>query len=111
MQERNRGDYQIASRETIAEGQDLRVRALALQPGQSVPWHYHSHITDSFVGLDGITVVETRDPEGRVELAPGNQTAVAPGRAHKVTCGSDAGCRFLVIQGVGVYDFVALDEN
>ena len=109
MEERNRGRYEIAGRKTIAEGQDLRVRQLTLTGGQAVPWHYHSAITDSFVGLKGATVVETRTPAGKTVLLPGEQCAVPPGQAHKVYGQDGEGCSFLIIQGVGVYDFIAAD--
>ena len=55
MEERTRGNYVIAGRETVAEGADLRVVVLTLAQGQCVPWHYHSTITDSFVCLEGRT--------------------------------------------------------
>lgn len=106
MQVRAGADYQIAGREIVAEGADLRVQVLTLDHGQCVPWHYHSETTDSFVCLEGATVVETRAPRGVHRLAPGQRCAVPPKTAHYVH-GADGGpCKFLVIQGVGVYDFV-----
>jgi len=50
---------------------DLRVQVLTLAGGQSVPWHYHSAITDSFVCLEGPMVVETRAPRNTYRLEPG----------------------------------------
>ena len=47
MELKNQGDYEIDGTETVAEGADLMVSILTLGPGQSVPWHYHSEITDS----------------------------------------------------------------
>jgi quercetin dioxygenase-like cupin family protein len=41
----------------VAAGADLRVTVLTLDAGQSVPWHYHSEVTDSFVCLSGGLVV------------------------------------------------------
>ena len=63
MDVRNRGHYEVHDREMIAEGADLRVQMLTLAPGQCVPWHCHSEITDSFVGLEGLTIVETEQPK------------------------------------------------
>ena len=76
MQNRSRGDYQIAGRETVAEGADLRVSVLTLAAGQEVPWHYHSEISDSFVCLEGPMVVETRAPRHTYRLEPGQRCAV-----------------------------------
>ncbi len=106
MQVRSRGNYQIAGRELVAEGADLRVQVLTLAGGQCVPWHYHSEITDSFVCLEGPMVVETRAPRNSYRLEPGQRCAVPPKTAHYVQ-GEDGGpCKFLIIQGVGAYDFV-----
>lgn len=105
MEARTRGNYPIADRELVAEGADLRVQVLTLAEGQSVPWHYHSEITDSIVGLEGQTVVETRAPRATHRLGPGERCAVGPNTAHSVH-GQDGGpCKFLIIQGVGTYDF------
>jgi quercetin dioxygenase-like cupin family protein len=101
-----RADYPIAGREIVAEGADLRVQVLTLDRGQCVPWHYHSEITDSFVCLEGAVVVETRAPRAMHRLTPGQCCAVPPKTAHYVHGEGDDACKFLVTQGVGVYDFV-----
>lgn len=108
MDVRSRGTYEIAERELVAEGADLRVQVLTLAAGQCVPWHYHTEVTDSFVGLEGRTVVETRAPRGTYELKPGERCAVGPNIAHTVH-GYDGGpCKFMVVQGVGTYDYHAV---
>ncbi len=108
MQVRSRSDYEVAHREIVAEGADLRVQVLTLAGGQCVPWHYHSAISDSFVCLEGPMVVETRAPRTRYRLDPGQRCAVPPKTAHYVH-GEDGGlCKFLIIQGVGIYDFVPI---
>src|SRR5437899_9419362 len=105
MEDRSRGNYPLAGREVVAEGADLRVQVLTLAAGQCVPWHYHSEITDSFVCLEGPMVVETRAPRAVHRLVPGQRCAVGPKTAHCVQ-GEDGGpCKFLIVQGVGVYDF------
>jgi quercetin dioxygenase-like cupin family protein len=108
MQTRNRGDYTIAGCELVAEGADLRVQVLSLAAGQCVPWHYHSEISDSFVRLEGPMLVETRAPRDVYRLPPGERCAVPPGTAHYVHGEADGPCKFLIVQGVGVYDFVSV---
>ena len=106
MQTRSRGNYEIADREIVAEGADLRVSVLTLAAGEEVPWHYHTEVTDSFVCLEGPVVVETRAPRHAYRLEPGQRCAVPPKTAHHVQ-GEDRGaCKFLIVQGVGIYDFV-----
>jgi quercetin dioxygenase-like cupin family protein len=106
MEERTRGNYVIADRETVAEGADLRVVVLTLAAGQCVPWHYHSTITDSFVCLEGPMVVETRAPHAAHLLQPGERCAVTPKTAHYVHGKDDGPCKFMLVQGVGVYDYM-----
>ena len=106
MEVRTTGSYEIAGRETVAEGKDLRVRVLTLGAGQCVPWHYHTDITDSFVCLEGPMVVETRAPRATHVLRPGERCAVGPKTAHYVHGLDDGPCKFLIVQGVGVYDYV-----
>ena len=106
MQTRSRGDYIIAGRELVAEGADLRVQVLSLAAGQCVPWHYHSEISDNFVCLEGPMVVETRAPRHTYQLLPGERCAVPPKTAHYVHGEADGPCKFVIVQGVGVYDFV-----
>lgn len=98
--------YEAEKRETVAEAPGLRVRRLTLASGQRVPWHYHSNVTDTFFCMQGAVVIETRDPNATHVLQPGESFAVPPRVAHTVH-GRDMGrCAFMVIQGVGEYDFV-----
>ena len=95
----------VERRETVAETDALRVRLYTLAEGQEVPWHYHSRITDTFFCLEGALSVETRAPGARHLLSVGESCAVPPKTAHRVT-GRDGGrVRFLIVQGVGTYDF------
>jgi len=98
----------IAGREIVMEGQDMRAVVLTLAAGQSIPWHYHSDITDSFVCLEGPMVVETRAPRANHVLLAGERCAVAPKTAHYVHGEDDRPCKFLLLQGVGEYDNVAV---
>ena len=106
MQIRSRGNYEIAGCQLIAEGTDLRVQVLTLAAAQAVPWHYHSAITDTIVCLEGPMVVETRAPRNNYALGPGQRCTVPPKTAHYVHGKDDGPCKFLIVQGVGVYDFV-----
>lgn len=98
--------YEVASRVVVGDSPTLRVRILTLEPGQCVPWHWHNNITDTFFCMEGPMQVETRAPRATHVLGPGETCAVGPKVAHYVT-GVDGGpCRFLIVQGVGEYDYV-----
>jgi quercetin dioxygenase-like cupin family protein len=86
----------------------FRINELQLSPTQQVPWHHHSHIKDTFYVLEGTLEIFLRDPKEAVLLQPGETYAVQPGRAHLVTNAGTSSVRFLVLQGVGEYDYVPL---
>jgi mannose-6-phosphate isomerase-like protein (cupin superfamily) len=52
-----------------------------------------------------------QDPKEEVNLKPGEVYAVRPKRPHLVTNGGEKSLTFLVLQGVGEYDFVPLLEK
>ena len=111
MQEGARGIHlEIAGHEQIMEGADMRASVLTLAAGECVPWHSHSTITDSFVCLEGAMQVETRAPRSVHRLMPGQRCEVAPKTAHTVHGANGGPCKFLLMQGVGVYDNVAVGQ-
>ena len=99
-------DYKIEEREVIAAVDGLRTSILTLASGQCVPWHHHSTVTDTFFCIEGPMQVEMRDPDERRVLAPGDNTAVDALRPHRVSGTDGDRCKFLIIQGIGHYDFV-----
>ena len=98
----------IAGREVWMEGADMRANILTLAAGENIPWHYHTDITDAFVCLKGPMVVETRAPRAKHVLQPGERCAVPPLTAHYVHGLDDGPCQFLILQGVGEYDNIAV---
>ena len=97
--------YEIERQEMVAETDTLRVGILTLATGQEVPWHYHSEVSDTFFCLEGALSVETRVPEASHLLSVGESCVVPPMTVHRVR-GRDGGrARFLIVQGVGTYDF------
>ena len=108
MEKISEGDFEIAGTELIAEGADMEASVLTLDAGDCVPWHYHSEITDHFVCLEGELVVETRAPRAEHRLMPGQRCAVPPKTAHYVHGRDGTACKFLIVQGVGAYDYVAV---
>ena len=98
--------YRVKKISVIAKGADVLVREYVLGPGESIPWHHHTQVTDHYYSLGGKVLVETNAPSARHELIPGESTSVAPPTAHHVSNPYGEPCRFLLIQGVGTYDFV-----
>ena len=97
--------YVVANREVIAETPEFRAQIFTLGEGHVIPWHWHSHVSDVFIGMTGVTVVETRAPRARFEIGPGERCTVPAKRAHQVSSRDGMGSSFAILQGVGAYDF------
>ncbi|HTO49056.1 MAG TPA: cupin domain-containing protein [Burkholderiales bacterium] len=100
--------YEVERRETHAARPGFRINELQISPTQQVPWHYHNHTRDTFYVLEGSIRVFLREPKEEVRLGPGETYTVPPRRPHLVVNGGDRSATFLVLQGVGEYDFVPL---
>ena len=101
--------YKVRDIRVVAKGADVLVREYTLDPGEVIPWHRHSEVSDYYYGLDAMVVVETRDPAARHEIRVGQFATVTPPTVHQVSNPGKQPCRFLLVQGVGKYDFVKAD--
>ena len=100
--------YEVERRARHAERPGFRIQELQIGPRQQVPWHYHNNVQDTFYVLEGRLRLFLRDPKGEVRLVPGETYTVRARRPHLVTNGGDASAVFLVLQGLGEYDYVPL---
>ena len=103
--------YPVERRCTHAERPGFRINEIQISPQQKVPWHYHSNIQDTFYVLQGSIRVFMQEPKEEVRLEPGDTYSVAPRRAHLVVNGGETSATFLVLQGLGEYDFVPLVDK
>jgi quercetin dioxygenase-like cupin family protein len=103
--------YEVERRARHAERPGFRISELQLSPTQQVPWHFHTNIQDTFYVLEGELRLFLRDPKEDVRLRPGETYAVRPGRAHLVTSAGTGSVTFLVLQGIGEYDYVPLTRT
>ena len=95
----------------IAKGVDVGVQERTLRPGDVIPWHYHTVITDTTYCLEGTVRIEMLDPVEHALLTPGQSHPVPPCRPHKITPEGGEPCRFLLVQGVGKYDRHTVDPS
>lgn|SRR5512146_1378258 len=103
--------YEVERRQFHAERPGFRINELQISPTQQVPWHFHSNVQDTFYVLEGELRLFLQDPKQEVRLRPGETYTVAPRRAHLVTNGGKTSATFLVLQGIGEYDFVPLTKR
>lgn len=100
--------YEVEYRAEHAARAGFRITELRISPTQKVPWHLHSNVQDTFYVLDGNLRLFLREPKEEVQLGPGDTYSVKPKRPHLVLNGGNAPTTFLVLQGIGGYDFVPL---
>ena len=100
--------YEVERRARHAERPGFRISELQLSPSQKVPWHFHTNISDTFYVLEGQMRLFLQDPKEEVRLRPGDSYVAAAKRPHLVTNAGATSLTFLVLQGVGEYDYVPL---
>jgi quercetin dioxygenase-like cupin family protein len=67
-----------------------------------------NNVHDTFYVLEGKIRVFLQQPKEEVRLSRGQTFSVSPKRPHLVTNAGDTSAVFLVLQGIGEYDFVPL---
>jgi quercetin dioxygenase-like cupin family protein len=100
--------YEVERRAYHAEREGFRISELQISPTQSVPWHFHTEVQDTFYVIEGEIKLFLREPLEEVLLRPGDTYSVRARRPHLVTNGGDRSATFLVLQGIGEYDYVPL---
>jgi mannose-6-phosphate isomerase-like protein (cupin superfamily) len=103
--------YEVERRARHAERPGFRISELQIGPRQQVPWHYHNNVQDTFYVLQGRLRLFLREPKEDVRLEPGETYTVRARRPHLVTNAGDVSAVFLVLQGLGEYDFVPITKR
>jgi mannose-6-phosphate isomerase-like protein (cupin superfamily) len=99
-------NYTVKNVEAIIVGADAQARIITLAPGQLIPWHRHSEVTDHYFVLSGNLTIETRDPLGHRELGISARHRIQPGTAHLLSNRGATDCEFLLLQAGGTYDWI-----
>ena len=100
---------QNQERGNVVKTADVQVRLFTLAPGETIPWHFHSDSSDHYFVLEGLLSISTREPTSTRTLSIGQTYRITPGTRHLIANGGDKDCRFLLVQGVGTYDWNAAD--
>ena len=102
-------DYEVKNVEPVVVSNDIQVRVFTLAQGDVIPWHYHRESTDHYFVLQGALTIETRGPDNRRVITVGERYKILPGTAHCVSNESTSECQFLLVQGVGKYNWHKAD--
>jgi mannose-6-phosphate isomerase-like protein (cupin superfamily) len=89
--------------ETLFSAEEARASLLTLAPGQYVPPHRHSDVTDFFFVVEGVLTVEIHGDTTR-SFPAGQRCTIRSGVAHMTVNRGSTRCRFLLVQ-MGRYDF------
>ena len=100
--------YEVERRAEHAARPGFRITELQLSATQKVPWHYHNNVADTFYVLEGELRIFLQQPKEEVRLAPGQTFTASPRRPHLVTNAGSQSVTFLVLQGIGQYDYVPI---
>ncbi|WIM14064.1 cupin domain-containing protein [Enhydrobacter sp.] len=100
--------YEVERRARHAVRPGFHISELQLSPSQKVPWHYHTNVSDTFYVLEGQMRLFLQEPKEEVRLGPGESYVAAARRPHLVTNAGTTSLTFLVLQGMGEYDYVPL---
>lgn len=103
--------YEVERREYYAQRPGFRIAEMQISPTQTIPWHFHNEVQDTFYVISGAIRVLTREPDEEVSLLPGQTYSVAPGRPHHVVNAGRSSAVFLVLQGPGEFDSVSLARD
>ena len=95
--------------EVILDSENVRVRILILEGEQATAWHFHTAVIDRMLCLEGKIAVEYQDPQEHADLGPGERCEVAVERVHRVVNLTSDPAKYLLVQGVGRYDFNVVD--
>ena len=99
--------YEVERRVRYGERPGFRITELQISPTQSVPWHAHNQVQETFYVVEGAVRLFLRDPDEDVRLGPGETFSIGARRPHRVTNAGESAATFLVIQR-GTYDYVPL---
>ncbi len=96
----------INREDVILKTSDVLIRVLRLEQGSSTGWHHHSVVSDFVVCFSGEVEVETKNPEQSKVLLPGQRYRIEPMQLHCVKNTSAKASEYLLVQGIGSYDFI-----
>lgn len=100
--------YEVLDRHVLRP--DFRISEIRIGPTQEVPWHFHTNVRDSFLVLEGNIRITMQQPDEEVLLAQSDIFQVQPARPHRVTNPGQKPAVFLLLQGVGEFDFKAMKK-
>jgi len=90
---------------TLVNASGVRVAEFEMDPNASGAWHHHSQVSEHCYCLKGRIVVEIAG-QSASNLEVGERCEFPAGVLHRLSNAENQVSGYLVVQGVGAYDFV-----
>ena len=97
--------YSPQDAQVIVETPDVRVSEITLAPRAATPSHEHTEVEELCYCLEGEVTCEVEGGES-VVLMPGRKMHFPARQDHRLMNHGDVPCRFLLVHGVGRFNFV-----
>ena len=89
---------------------NFRMVETELAQSEQDTWHYHNNISDTFYVISGEMKLLIESPAEEVCLSAGQTHTIRPSRPHSVVNNGAAPMHFVLLQGVGDYDYVPVEQ-
>jgi mannose-6-phosphate isomerase-like protein (cupin superfamily) len=93
---------------TLYNTGEVRVAEFTIDPVSVGSVHYHNHVNELCVCLEGQMLVHQQGLAS-ISLMPGQRTTISAGTIHTVENPGQVPCKYMVVQGPGKYDLVRLN--
>lgn len=97
--------YRAQQVEVVCESPDVRVAEITLSPSANIPPHRHTHTQEICWCLVGQLTCQTPGEPSSV-LQAGERKIFPINHEHTLRNDGDVPCRFLLVHGVGKFDFI-----
>src|SRR5258707_3763071 len=97
--------YEVERRDRHAERPGFRISELQLSPTQTVPWHFHTNISDTFYVLKGKMRLFLQNPKQEARLGVSESFDAPAGRPHPGTNAGDSSLPLSILHGCARYDY------
>ena len=95
----------------VLQTNDVKVSTHELKANESGKLHFHRFIKEHFFCLSGILEVKIFSPDETVILLPGESVLINPERRHMVANNDSSNSSYLIVQGIGEYDFIESTDS
>jgi len=96
--------------EIVLETENTKVRVIELSANVKAPWHHHTEVTDNFFCLHGNIEIHIKNPDQVIPLKSGGRCKIEAETVHRVVNNTKEQAKYLLVQGVGKYDFIESDQ-